>query len=69
MKYIMWGIKFIRIRSPFRLGDSHEQVPQLQEVGHGEHGHRLEVESSDEVGHVGYQIDQHERHYEIMKGF
>ena len=37
---------------------SHSQVLQLQEVDHGELGHRHEVQSNDKVGHVGYQIDQ-----------
>ena len=57
----MWGIKLISMRSPVKLGESQEQVPQLKEVDLGEHGHRHEVESSDEVGHAGYQIDQHEK--------
>ena len=57
------------MRSTIRSSESHAQVLQLQEVDLGEHGHCHEEQSSDEVGHVGYQIDQHERHYEIMKGF
>ena len=40
-----------------RLDESHAQVLQLQEVGHGELGHHHEVQSNDKVGHVGYQID------------
>ena len=45
--------------STVRFDKSHEQVPQLQEVYLGEHGHRHEVQSSDEVGHAGYQIGWH----------
>ena len=37
------------------------QVPQLQEVELGEHGHFHEVESRDEVDHEGYPIDQHSK--------
>ena len=58
----MWGIKLIRLKSTIRLSESHAQVLQIQEVDHGEHGHLNEVQSSDEVGHVGYQIYRHETH-------
>ena len=49
------------IRSTVRFDKSHEQVPQLQEVDLGEHGHCHEVENSDEVGHAEYQIDHHSK--------
>ena len=39
---------------------SHAQVLQLQEVDLGGHRHRHDVQSSDEVVYVGYQIDLHE---------
>ena len=45
--------------STIRLGESRAQVPQLQKVELGEHGHFHEVESCAEVGHEGYPIDQH----------
>ena len=51
------------MKSTNRLDESHAQVLQLQEVGHGEHGHRHEVQSNDKAGHVGYQIDQLDNHY------
>ena len=61
----MWGIKLISLKIIIRLSESHAQVPQLEEVDHGEYGHRHGVQSSDEVGHVGYQIDQLEKHNKI----
>ena len=67
MKLIMWGIKLISMRSTIRLSESHAQLIQLTEVVDlGEHGHRHEVQSSDEVGHAGYPIDQHEEHNKSM---
>ena len=68
MKKVMWGIKLNSMRSTIRLSESHEQVSQLPEVDLGERGHRHEVQSSDEVGNVRYQNDQHEKHKWIMKG-
>ena len=62
LNYDMWGIITISMKCTNRQDGSHEEVLQLQEVDPGEHGHRREVESSDGVGHVGYQIDQHEKH-------
>ena len=50
------------MKSTKRQDGSHKEVLQLQEVDLGEHGHRHEVESSDGVGHEGYQIDQREKH-------
>ena len=61
----MRSIKSISMRSTAILGQSHEQVLQLQEVDLGDHGHRHEVEIIDGVGHAGYQIDQHEKHSQI----
>ena len=58
----MWGIKLISLIITIRLSESHAQGLQLQEVDHGEPGHRHEVQSNDKVGHVGYQIDQLEKH-------
>ena len=58
----MWGIITISMKSTNRLDESHAQVLQRLEVGHGEQGHRHELQSSDEVGHAGYQIDQLEKH-------
>ena len=52
----------ISMKSTNRLDGSRAQVHQLQEVHLGEHGHHHEEQSSDEIGHVGYQIDQHELH-------
>ena len=49
------------MRSTFRLGESREQVFKLQEADLGEHGHCHAVQSSDEIGHAMYQIDQHEK--------
>ena len=50
------------MKSTNRLDESHAHIFQLHEVDLGEHGHCLEEQSNDEVGHVGYQIDQHEKH-------
>ena len=36
-----------------------QKVLQPQEVDLGKHGHFHEVQSSHEVVHLGYQIDQH----------
>ena len=54
----MRGIKLVIMGSTIRLGESHAPVPQFLEVDLGEHGQRHEVQSSDEVGHEGYHIDQ-----------
>ena len=58
----MWRIKLISTKNSIRLGESHAQVLQLEEVDCGDHFHHHEVHSSDEVDHVGNQIDQHEKH-------
>ena len=50
------------MRTTIGLSELHSQVLQLQEVGLGVHGHRHEVQSIEQVGHVGYHIDQHEEY-------
>ena len=50
------------MKSTNRQDGSHKEVLRLQEADLGEHRHRHEVESSDEVDHAGYQIDQREKH-------
>ena len=62
LDYDMHCIKPINMKSTKRQDGSHKEILQLQKVDLGEHGHRHEVQSSDQVGHVGYQIDQHEKH-------
>ena len=54
----MRGIKLVSMGSTIRLGESHAPVPQFLEVDLSKHGQRHEVQSSDEVGHEGFQIDQ-----------
>ena len=62
LNYDVWGIITISMRSTNRQDGSHDEVLQLQEADLGEHRHRHEVESSDEVDHAGYQIDQCEKY-------
>ena len=62
LNYDMWSIKTISMTSTNRKDGSHQKGLQLQKVDLGEHGQRHGAQSSDEVGHVGYQIDQHEEH-------
>ena len=59
----MRGIKLVSMGSTIRLGErvSCTRSPISIEVKLGEHGQRHEVQSSDEVGHEGHQIDQHSR--------
>ena len=54
-------MKLISMRCTIRLSELHSQVLQLQKVELGEHGHRHEGQSSDKVGRVRYQIDQHDK--------
>ena len=61
MKQVVRGIKLISMKSTITFGESHGQVPQLQEVDHGEHGQRHEMHSINEVGHVRYQNNEHEK--------
>ena len=63
--YGMWGIKTISMKSKNMLDGSLAQVLQLPEVDLGEQGQHHGAQSSDEVGHAGYQIDQHEKHNKI----
>ena len=60
--YGMWGIKTISVKSINMLDGSLAQVLQLPEVDLCEQGQHHGTQSSDEVGHAGYQIDQHEEY-------
>ena len=57
----MRGIILVSMGSTIRLGESHDPVPQFLEVYLGEHRQRHEGQRSNEVGHEGFQIDQHSK--------
>ena len=56
----MQHIKMIRTKRQSRHNVQHAKVLHLQEVDLGGHGLCHVVHSSDEVGHVAHQNDQHE---------